>query len=125
MNQLDSPARTSNIARPAVEHLGEVTVLTLRDRRIDIENVEDFKALLEEFLQDGQQVLLDMGQVQFVDSAGCAALLVMSKRYQSAGALLRLCRLTRSLRALFELVRLHRVLPIHINRDEALKLLAQ
>jgi len=66
-------------------------------------------------------VILDLSEVQFVDSSGCGAILGYLRQLNSAGGDLKLCTVSKPVRSLFELVRLHRILDIFNTRDEAAK----
>jgi anti-sigma B factor antagonist len=64
-------------------------------------------------------VVLDMGELSFVDSSGLGAILSFTRQLASKGGELKLCNLQKPVRALVQLVRLHRVLDILNTRDEA------
>lgn len=69
-------------------------------------------------------VVIDLERVQFVDSAGCGVILACSRRVDPGGTgagEVRLCSVTKPVRSVFQLVRLHRVLAIHNDREEALR----
>lgn len=105
----------------SIETLQEVTVITLADEHLDASNVEEFRADLEPVLSRSRKVVLDFGQVTFVDSSGMGAIISALKRLATAGGDLRICNLTPQVKSLFELVRLHKLCQILDTRDAAVQ----
>jgi anti-sigma B factor antagonist len=72
-------------------------------------------------VHDGsRKLLVDLGQVGYIDSAGMGALVASLKHARSVGGDLRLCALQDDVRAIFEMTRLNRAVTIHGTRSEAL-----
>jgi len=73
------------------------------------------KPVKEKFLRlplDGaNRVVLDLGTVKFIDSSGVGALLALCKR-MPAGGVVQLTKVQAEVRAVLELLRLHRVFEI-------------
>ena len=67
----------------------------------------------------GPGVVFDMTQLEFVDSSGLGAILSCVRQLSARGGELKLCGLSKGVRALLELVRMHRVVEIHNDVDEA------
>jgi anti-sigma B factor antagonist len=95
------------------------TILAVRSETIDSSNVARFKAGIAPFLARGSKLILDFGEVEFMDSSALGALLTTTRALESSGGAIRLAGLTPPVRTLFELVRLHRVFDIMNNTDEA------
>jgi anti-sigma B factor antagonist len=69
----------------AQEHVQKITVVTLTER-IDAFSAPSLRAQLETFLQEGAtQFVLDMSDVPFLDSSGCAVAVSLLKRARMAG----------------------------------------
>jgi anti-sigma B factor antagonist len=66
-------------------------------------------------------VVLDMSALNFVDSSGLGALLSCLRAMNGKNGQLRLYGMTKPVRALFELVRMHRIFTIYNSREEALE----
>lgn len=99
-----------------------VTVVTVKGDFLDANNSRAFKDRMLELLdQAAPRVLLDLSQVQFIDSTGCGALLTCLKRTSELGGDLRICCITSPVRALFDLVRMQRIIQIYKTRAEALQ----
>ncbi len=102
------------------EKISGVMVLEIETPTLNAGNVKDFKHLIQPFLESEEHVLLDLSQLTFVDSSGLGAFLFCLKRLNQKGGDLRLCNITKPVRVLFELVRLHKVIDVFGSREEAL-----
>jgi anti-sigma B factor antagonist len=101
------------------KRVGDVTVIQIASETLTSTNIGKFKIGMEGYLKTAIRMVLDMGQLRFVDSSGIGAILACSKALAAAGGSLRLCSLTEPVRNLFELVHLHRILKIYPTREEA------
>jgi len=108
---------------PIVERLSETALVVLPGDSLVANNVADFKRKMEELAKSGGKVVMDLSQVQFIDSAGCGALLQFHKHMKEKGGALAICCVSRPVRALFELVRIQRALTIYPNRAAAVQAL--
>ena len=79
-----------------------------------------FKDQIQPFLEKHNLVVLDMSALKFVDSSGLGALLACLRTMNNKGGQFKLTGLTKPVRALFELVRMHRIFPIYNTLDEAI-----
>ena len=60
-------------------------------------------------------------QMRFVDSSGLGSFLSCLRKVLAGGGGLKLCGMSRQVRAIFELVKLHQILEIHDTSDEAVR----
>ncbi len=104
-----------------VDRIGQVALVTIPGPNLDAGNAESFKLVTESMMGQGGHIVLDMSELEFVDSSGLGALLSCLRRFSHFGGELRLCGLTKPVRVLFELVRMHRVFEICNDRAEALR----
>jgi len=101
-----------------------LTVLRL-EGPLDAAQAPRLKERLAELVASGRpDVVLDMGAVTRVDSAGLAALVCALKAARARGGDAVLASLTPSVRAVVELTRLHRIFAIFEDADEAVTRLA-
>ena len=70
-------------------------------------------------MHERSRVVLDMAGVSFVDSSGLGALISCLRQANSRKGDFRLCELSRTVGALFELMRMHRVFNVHDIRADA------
>jgi anti-sigma B factor antagonist len=103
---------------------GDVVVARLLERRFDAHGTADFKARVGEQLDRGERKLvLDLGEVEFVDSSGLGAILSVVRRMSGSGSLvLSDCR--PGVLELMKLTRLDRVFHLVPTSEAAVKALA-
>lgn len=101
------------------EILNSVTVVTLIGDALDANNVKEFKREMTPVLMSSYKVVFDMSKLQFVDSSGIGVILACLRNLNAEGGDLKLCAMTKPVRALFELVRMHRIFDIFNTTDEA------
>ena len=106
-----------NVTVDRVEQVDLVFVIT---ETIDIQNALGFRHDFESLVRRGGSVVLDLSHVGFVDSVGLGAILVCLGRLVEKGGDLKLCNLTKPVRAMLELVGIHRVLEIYDDCQSAL-----
>lgn len=99
----------------------DVLVLALREDNLDAGNVREFKEAMHAQVQGHSKVVLDLSGVKFIDSSGLGALIACLRGQHERRGDLRLCEMSRTVRALFELMRMHRVFSIHPTCDEAVR----
>jgi anti-sigma B factor antagonist len=107
----------------AVEKVGEVTIVVLPGDQLDAGNAKDFRRDVEPFLRDGAKVVFDLSELGFIDSSGLGAILGCLRQLTASQGDLKLCGMSKQVRSLFELVRMHRVFDIYGAREEAVRAL--
>src|SRR5579871_1773292 len=88
---------------------------------LDASNSGEFKHDIAPVLQASTKLVLDLSQLRFVDSSGLGAMLSCLRQLTAKGGDLKLCGLSSQVRALFELVRMHRIFDIYSTREDAVK----
>lgn len=99
----------------------DVLVIELREDNLDASNVREFKDAIQAVMHERTRVVLDMAGVKFVDSSGLGALISCLRQLNGRRGDFKLCAMSKTVRALFELMRMHRVFNIHETRDEAVR----
>lgn len=97
----------------------DVLVVELREDNLDASNVREFRDAMQSLMQERSRVVLDMAGVKFIDSSGLGALISCLRQTNSRKGDFRLCELSRTVHALFELMRMHRVFTLHSSRADA------
>ncbi len=100
---------------------GDVVIISVLADVLDADNARWFKSRMATVIGNARKFVLDMGQVRFVDSSGCGALLSSLRQISAGGGDLKLANVQKSVRSMFELVRLHRVVEIFDNREAAIR----
>jgi anti-sigma B factor antagonist len=97
------------------------TVLSLNEERVDAHNSGELKDRILKILEDGDHdLVIDLSQVQFIDSSGLGALLSGYKNANLRSSGFALAGLQPRVKSMFELTRLHRVFDIYSGLQDAL-----
>lgn len=101
-------------------HEGDVSLGTVESKVLDVGTTSAFKEAIRPLLLDGAKVVLDLSRVEFIDSSGLGALVSCLRVAHGRNAEIKLFGLRKPVRALFELVRMHRVFEVFNSADEAI-----
>jgi anti-sigma B factor antagonist len=100
---------------------GDVAIVVLGVAELDADNTAEFKGDIAPVLEANTKVVLDLSRVRFIDSSGLGCFLSCLRKVMARGGDLKLCGMSKQVRAVFELVRMHRILEIHNTREEAIR----
>jgi anti-sigma B factor antagonist len=104
----------------AEERIGNALVLRPCGR-LDGTTAADFeKTLLARFDPPPAKLLLDLGELEYVSSAGLRAILMAAKRGKSVGCPLAVCRARDHIREVFEVSGFGSVLTLYATLQQAL-----
>jgi len=103
------------------EKFDDVMVVTLDVEILDASVADNFKNAIVPILRSETQVVLDMNNIQFVDSSGLGAILTCLRIINAQGGELKICSLTKTVSALFEMVRMNSIFGIFNSRELALE----
>jgi len=101
-----------------------VFIIQLPVGALDAATAREFRQEADQLLGEHQKVVLDFTKVTFVDSAGLGVVLAFLRRVTQAGGDLKVCGLNKGVKALFQLVRMHRIVEIFETVEEATKAFA-
>jgi len=99
---------------------GNVLVIECNVESIDAANVRQFRSMMQSVLEGHKNAVLDMSRVAFVDSSGLGALIACLRELSVRKGDFRLAGMNRAVRALFELMRMHKVFGIHDTVEGAI-----
>jgi anti-sigma B factor antagonist len=105
----------------AVEKTGDVAVVQIPVEELDASNASELKRDIGPVLDANKKVVLDLSRLRFVDSSGLGAMLSCLRQLTGRGGDLRLAGMSKPVRALFELVRMHRIFDIYATKEEAIR----
>jgi len=109
-----------------IDQVGDVTIVVLPGETLDASNAKEFRRDITSMLDaHTKKVVLDMKQLRFIDSSGLGAVLSCLRQLHAAGGDLKLCGMTKPVRAIFELVRMHRIFEIFNTPEEAIRAFQQ
>jgi anti-sigma B factor antagonist len=103
----------------AVDNIDSVAVATMPVDELDASNAEEFKRDIAPVLQANTKLVLDLSRLRFVDSSGLGAMLSCLRQLSAKSGDLKLCGMSKQVRGLFELVRMHRIFDIYGTKEEA------
>jgi len=103
------------------EQVDGIVIAHLEEEILDASNAKEFKQEITSLIVPGTKLVFDLSGLKFVDSSGLGALLACLRQLNSSGGVLKLCAMVKPVRALFELVRMHRVFEIFNTREEAIR----
>ena len=103
------------------EHIGSVTIVILTGTQLDASTAGEFKSSIAPILAESSQIIFDLHHIEFIDSSGLGAFLSCLRQVQARGGDLKLCGVAKPVRALFELVRMHKIFQIFADREEAVR----
>lgn len=109
-----------NIEDTQHEH---VLIVRPKDSRIDAAVANQFRnEMIDRINQGNSCIILDLSNVDFIDSSGLGAIVSSFKTLGNKGTLA-LCNTQAPVDSLFKLTRIHKVLPIYDTQEEALRAL--
>lgn len=102
------------------EDKGNVLVIKLLTPRLDASSAVKFSSLLDKAMGDGRyQLLVDMAEIQFIDSSGLGAMTSGKKKVGDKGRIA-FCGLQQQPRRMLALTRMDRIFNLHDDREAAL-----
>src|SRR5215470_2250540 len=103
------------------EQVGHITIMLVEGDSLDASNAQEFKRAVAPIVAERRQLVFDLSRLQFIDSSGLGAILSCLRQLHATGGDLKLCGMTKPVRVLFELVRMHRIFDIHNTREDAVQ----
>ena len=98
-----------------------VAVATVPLEDLDASNAAEFKRDMAPVLDSQVKLVLDLSRLRFVDSSGLGAFISCLRRLNAKGGDLKLCGMSKQVRSVFELVRMHRVFDICATSEDAVR----
>lgn len=103
---------------------GQVLVLKPLSGRIDASSSEEFKGKMLELIdKDGKLVVLNLSEVNFIDSSALGAIIAILKILDSRKGRLLLCSAKEMVANTFKVTHLDRLFPIYHNESQAVMML--
>jgi anti-sigma B factor antagonist len=99
---------------------GEVVVIHCQGRIVYRNEAAALSGLVDEVLENGAKVVVDLSGVSSIDSAGIGEMVMLHTRAQARNAEVKYANPRPFVRGLFDLTRLDSVLEIHPSLSEAL-----
>lgn len=105
------------------ENQGNVLVITLKEKSLDARRAPQFKDCVTLLINENHQpnVVFDLDDLNFIDSSGLGSFLSVLRHVNQQGGDLRLARMADSIKAMFELVRMHKLFEIYPETQDAVR----
>jgi len=107
-----------------VQRIGDVGVAAVPVEDLDAGNAADFKRDMAAVIDANGKLVLDLSRLHFVDSSGLGAFISCLRKLNAKGGDLKLCGMSKPVRGVFELVRMHRIFDILPTQDAAVRAFA-
>lgn len=101
----------------------DVLIVTPKGESLDARESRDFKEKVINLItnNDSLHVIIDLQQLQFIDSSGLGSFLAILKNLHSQGGELKLAQMNKPIRSIFELVSMHKIFEIFNSTEDAIK----
>ncbi len=108
-----------------IETEGDVAVVKVGAESLDPGSSSLLKETAEAAMTERPRLVIDLSEVEFINSTGFSALLWCLRRAQELGGDVKLCGVKGDVRTLFQLIRMHRVFEIYESREAAVEAFRQ
>jgi anti-anti-sigma factor len=100
----------------------DVLIITPDLPNLDAKLAAEFKEKVIQLITENEahHVVLDLNQVQFIDSSGLGSFLSILRLLHAQGGELKLARVHRPIKTMFELVAMNKVFDIHDQTEDAI-----
>ncbi len=99
---------------------GKYSIITTPYKRLDFNNAHGFKNEMLDFIEQGHnQIILQMGNVGFMDSKGLSVFLFVYRCVRPDGVVV-LVELSDQVRKIFALTKVDQVVPVYDRLQDAL-----
>ena len=102
-----------------IERQGK-TLIAVASGRVDGTNAGEFQTELTGAIDgDDPSVVLDLGGLSYISSAGLRVILLVAKTMRSKDAQFAVCSPSESVREIFEISGFAQIIPVHSTQNEA------
>jgi len=98
-----------------------ILIITPEVGSLDAGGAPEFKERVIELINsnNASEVVFDLNNLQFIDSSGLGSFLSVLRVLNSRGGDLKLSQMNKSIRTLFELVKMHQIFEIYHSTEDA------
>ena len=102
-------------------HIGSVVVLRLNESRLTYPILSNFSTTATNLIGSGEkQILIDLSNVGYVDSAAIGCLMDLYRQATAAGGTLKLAGVQKRVETMLTMTGAHNFLEVHANEASAL-----
>jgi anti-sigma B factor antagonist len=104
---------------------GNVLIVKILNQRLDVQGVTDFKEKMAEYISNGRRlIVLNISDVEFVDSSGLGAMVSVLKLLGVDGRLV-VCATREPVMRMFKLTRMNKVFNMYERERQAIDALSR
>ena len=103
------------------EHLGKIAIIKPQCPQLDMSNYEEFRKLVSEILIKERYIILDMEQVEFMDSSAASVVLYCLRNIKMHNGKLKICNPSEAVDVTLKLLRMGNLTEIYTTRQEAIE----
>jgi len=100
-----------------------IVVIEIGEEDFDGSVAPDFKARMSDEIQNGDKVIIDLAQVNFIDSSAMGAMLALGRNLRNSGGKLVISSPSERVMIAFELIRLQNSISVVDDRESAFDVL--
>jgi anti-sigma B factor antagonist len=98
-----------------------IVVVDCAGRIIFGEETSELREVVKSLISQGSRVVLNLGEVNYIDSGGLGTLVALYTSARSAGGAIKLARLTRRVDDLLQVTKLLTVFEVYETEEEAVE----
>ena len=96
-------------------------LIAMAEGRVDGSNAQEFQGALTDAIDpEDRAVVLDLGQITYISSAGLRVILLTARSLRRRDAKLAVCSLSASIREVFEISGFDKIIPVRESRPDAI-----
>jgi anti-sigma B factor antagonist len=106
-----------------IEKINDVLLVSLQnDSKLNVTISQSFKQEVTKLIdQPGMKIIINLGDVEYIDSSGFGALLSVLRASKNNESQLKLCNISPDVMELVKLLQLHSVFDIRDSVDDCIK----
>lgn len=102
---------------------GDILITKLLNTRLDAHTAENFKARFQNYIENNHQwIVMDISEVNFIDSSGLGAIVSVLKRMKGRGDII-ISGTNDAVMRMFKLTRMNKIFKMVENEDLAVEML--
>lgn len=96
-------------------------LIAMAEGRVDGANAQEFQGALTDAIEPSDRaVVLDLGEITYISSAGLRVILLTARALRRQDAELAVCSLSASIREVFEISGFDKIIPVRDSRPDAI-----
>ncbi len=103
-----------------IELNGDVTIMSITER-LEAANSNSLKLFFEENSSESKKIIIDLKELEFIDSTGLGILVSFYKICETENKQLKICNLQEKAKMVFEITRAYKIFDIYDSSKSAIE----